>query len=149
MNNTQLKTALLRFEGYKREVYLDSATPPNKTVGIGHMLTGQDALMPVGTDVSDQQIQNWFNLDVLLATSRAKQIVPSFDTLDDVRQQAVVTLTFNLGNRLSGFPHFLAAIQNKDWQEAANQLRNSQWATQVKTRCDETCDALVNGFWNF
>jgi lysozyme len=145
MNNSRLKQALTLFEGYRTSVYKDSVGL--LTVGVGHLVLTRENLSE-GDKVSDQQIQQWFDADIQRSTLLAQQIVPGFKDLDEVRQEVCVTLTFNLASKLMGFGHFLAAMKAKDWPTAAAELRNSKWATQVGSRCNKTCDALTNGFWN-
>jgi len=44
---------------------------------------------------------------------------------------------FNMGRpRLSGFKKFIAALENKDWQECAVQMEDSRWHKQVTNRAN-------------
>jgi lysozyme len=44
-------------------------------------------------------------------------------------------MMFNLGmSRLGMFKRFLAAIENRDWQKAADEMADSKWARQVPNR---------------
>ena len=53
---------------------------------------------------------------------------------DRVRQEALVELTFNLGlNGLLTFKLMLAEMKRKDYINAAKELLDSIWATQVGT----------------
>lgn len=53
---------------------------------------------------------------------------------DEVRQDVLVELCFNLGMpHLLGFKNMLQAILKKDYVNAGKHLLNSKWAAQVKT----------------
>ena len=96
-----------------------------------------------------QQVDQWFETDIQRSLLIAKNALPTFGTLEDVRQQVMVSLAFNLGNRLEGFPKFLAAMQAEDYSQAAAELRNSAWYGQVGRRGAETCATLLQGFYGF
>ena len=147
MNIERLKQVLIRHEGVEYKVYLD--TEGLKTAGIGHLLIGADSDLPVNTPVTKDQVNNWFAKDVQRSILLAQQIIPNFSTLDEVRQELCVDLTFNLGNRLKQFRKFLKAIENKDFNEAANELKDSKWYSQVKTRGDEVCESFRVGEYTF
>jgi GH24 family phage-related lysozyme (muramidase) len=54
--------------------------------------------------------------------------------LDEVRQAALLSLAFNLGNRLEQFKNFLMAVRVQQWEVAAAHLQNSKWFGQVGHR---------------
>jgi lysozyme len=61
-----------------------------------------------------------------------------FADLSEERQNVVASMVYNLG--LEGFKKFkklIAAIQKEDYVEAACQMVDSKWATQVKGRAVE------------
>lgn len=71
-----------------------------------------------------------------------------FAGLDEVRQAAVVDLTFNLGMRkLSTFIRFIGAMGRGDWPEAANELRQSLWYGQVGRRAPRIVGMIETGEW--
>jgi lysozyme len=141
-----LKQILIFFEGNKNITYLDSRGLA--TGGCGHlMLSGDLVKYPVGAVIPDWQIGYWLQNDIIRSTFIAKQIFPNYNTLDEVRQQALISLAFNLGNRIGGFIHFIAAVEDQDWQEAAKQIQQSLWFQQVGERGPITRDAIKNGVW--
>ena len=143
MDQKKLKEELTRFEGYKTKVYLDTLGLP--TVGIGHM----DRNMRVGDVYTDAAITILYEDDVADALSIAKRSITNFETLDDTRQRILVQLAFNMGSKLFQFKNTLKAVQDRDFDAAANGLQNSKWFTQVGRRGPETVLAMRTGEYSF
>ncbi len=73
-------------------------------------------------------------MDVAIAD--AKSVVKSFDLLSDVRKRVVTDMVFNLGKtKFSKFAKMLSAIEDKKFDDAAKEMKDSKWCEQVKTRC--------------
>ncbi len=55
--------------------------------------------------------------------------------LNEPRKICVANMLFNLGlTRFNKFKKFQAALNTKSWSEAADEMMDSRWAKQVKTR---------------
>ncbi len=147
MNNTLLKQILIRHEGRITKVYKDTLNL--KTAGVGHLLLGADRDLEVGTAVSDKQIDTWFENDISRSIWIAKSLIPELDSLDDVRQVVLVSLCFNMGNRVANFQKMLTAVHLKRWDEAAAQLQDSTWFKQVGHRGPELVEGLRTGAFGF
>ena len=84
-----------------------------------------------------------------LQSASTKEVVeryPFFDDLNDVRQRVFVNMTFNLGStRLAMFKKFLAAVEARDYETAAEEMLDSKWAEQVKGRADRLADMMRSG----
>lgn len=133
-------------EGYRPHVYIDTVGKP--TVGIGLNLKRPDApalLSSVGanyTDVlngkanlTDQQIKELFKMTLSIAYADAKKYIPRYDGLPKNIKLAVLDLSFNLGYpNLSKFVKLKKAIESGDYNNAAQEVQNSKWATQVGRR---------------
>lgn len=75
--------------------------------------------------------ERWLSETVTRAATSAERF-PWFATVTAPRQRAVVELIYNLGFKgLLGFPKFLAAMANRDYDVAAYELMNSKWASDV------------------
>ena len=146
MNIQLLQTILIRHEGAKLNVYKDSLGL--LTVGVGHLVLSRDNLS-YGEAITEARQQALLETDIQRSILLAKNYMPLIDTLDDVRWVVLVSLAFNLGNRLSGFKQMLSAVNNNKWDEAALQLQDSKWFTQVGRRGPELCFALRNGRFGF
>ena len=139
----QIKEDLVRHEGYVTEIYLCSEGYP--TFGIGHMVTEQDMeySWPVGTPVTDERILQVFHDDCEVAVEDVKCIVDDLLDHPDRVIRVLVNMVFNLGRpRLSKFKHMLAAVNAKDYNLAADEMINSKWYRQVKTRGVELVEMM-------
>lgn len=139
----QIKEDLVKHEGYVAEIYLCSEGHP--TFGIGHMVTEQDMehTWPVGTPVTDERILQVFYDDCEIAVADAELLVDDlYDHPDDV-PRVLVNMVFNLGRpRLSKFKNMLAAVNAKDYNKAADEMMDSKWYRQVKTRGVELVEIM-------
>lgn len=136
MNLSRLSAQLGVDEGRKPRIYTD--TVGKITGGVGRNLTDNG--------FSQDEIDLMLSNDIAKATSTARQLVPGFDHLSDVRQEVLVNMAFNMGyQRLSGFKMMLAAVNASDWTEAATQMLSSKWAAQVGARATRLANAMKTG----
>lgn len=128
---------LKRHEGYRTHFYRCSSGLA--TIGVGRCIE-EGSL-----GLSDDEILYLLQNDV----ARCKRELLAFSwfmDLDQVRQDAMVNLLFNLGmTRLMGFRNALAAMERSDFQTAADEFMDSRWATQVGNRADEVCEMIRTG----
>ena len=137
MNIDELREEIKRDEGSVNSVYLDHLNLP--TLGIGHLITEWDEEhgKPVGTEVSEERVNELFAKDIEVTISECKELFENFDDLPDEVQKICANMMFNMGRpRLSGFKKFRAAIANKDWSECAVQMEDSRWHKQVTNRAN-------------
>ena len=139
MNQQNLEDYIKGVEGYSNTVYSD--TLGNPTVGIGHM----DRTMHIGDYYTDDQIDILFDQDITNAMKIIHALYPNFDQIDENRQIVLISLAFNMGNRLEEFHNTNRAINSGDWNTVAGNLQQSLWYTQVGTRGPKTCDELLTG----
>lgn len=121
------KSHIERHEGRRRLPYKDSRGI--LTIGIGrNLLKG----------LSDDEIDHLFMNDLLEAEVAARKLVYVFDQLSENRKAVILNLAFNLGEtRLRGFKKALEAINSFNYEEAAKELENSLWYSQVGYRSKE------------
>jgi len=138
-----LQAFIAKHEGYVNHVYLDSRGFP--TAGIGHLLTGGG--WHVGEPVSAEQITAWFHSDVATAIAGAKGVMgASFDRLDEARKMVIIDMVFNLGvGGFAGFHHTIAAIESGAYAQAASDMLQSAWASQVGSRATEDASIMRSG----
>ena len=135
MNIEALREQLKVDEGVKYEIYKDHLGYP--TFGIGHLITENDPEhnKTVGTEISEDRVNEVFESDVAKFVSEAKILFPDLDELPDVAQQVIVNMAFNMGRpRLSKFKNFIAGVNDRDWVRAAEEMMDSRWADQVGAR---------------
>ena len=131
----QIKEDLIRHEGYVTEIYLDSENL--ETFGIGHLVTEEDMefTWPIGTPITDDRILGVFHIDCGEAVEDANCVTNDLYSHPDDVVRVLVNMAFNLGRtRLSKFKKMLAHIEEKNYLMAANEMINSKWYRQVKTR---------------
>lgn len=133
-----VKEDLIKHEGYKEEIYLCTADIP--TFGIGHAIKESDPeyTWPIGTPIEKERIDNAFLEDVQIAIEDVDALFECPWDKPDVVQRVLVNMAFNLGRRRFGrFKKMIAAVNNNDWKEAANQMVDSVWYGQVGGRSIE------------
>jgi len=133
----KLLTLLKEDEGYVKAVYLDSLKKP--TLGVGHLIQPEDPEYgwPVGAPVSEERVKELFEKDVQVAISDARWMHPDLEDLPEDAAVTIVSLAFQLGRtRYQKFVKHHAAIQARDWNEAAAQLRQSRLYGQTPARTE-------------
>lgn len=122
---------LRRHEGCRLKSYKD--TEGIWTIGYGHTKGVYE-----GMQITQKQADEWLLADTILALNIARKVVKGFNNLSPVRKGVMINMAFNLGEpRLRGFRKTLALIEVSRWQEAALEMLDSKWATQVKGRATE------------
>lgn len=122
-------------EGVLYRTYLDSLNYP--TGGIGHLLSNIEAARyPVGTAIPSSVVEEWFMCDMLSAIESVDELmaqyeVPYTDELHDI----LTNMAFNLGEtRLRKFKRMWSALKEHDFNEAAKEMQDSRWYSQVGGR---------------
>jgi len=138
-------TMLKKHEGLELYPYED--TVGKTTIGYGH-------------NIDDNGISQEIAEALLVSDLHAVQIelTATFDwyyskfpwpiELDEVRKSVIDNMAFNMGvPRLKTFKKMIQAMEDKDYEEAANQMLDSKWADQVKGRAIELSDMMRTGKW--
>jgi len=119
---------LVRHEGLRRLAYEDSVGV--LTIGVGRNIE------EVG--LSDDEIYYLLKNDIRRCETELDNSFRWYKDLDQVRQEAMINLCFNLGiTRLRKFKLALRAMEAKDYEDAADEFLDSLWATQVGQRAVE------------
>ncbi len=129
----QLLDDIDKAEGDPLEAYLDTAAPPNWTIGRGHKLprpmVGQSWKgFTISQAVSDRYLQE----DIL-------KVYPFVEKLEEwahmdtpCRQNALRELAFNMRGNFLAFEQTRAAMIAGNWQAVHDGLLDSKWAKQVQ-----------------
>jgi len=119
--------------GFHSKVYPDSVGV--WTIGYG---TTRIFGVSVNADTSDMLkpiAEEILRSDLFGACIDAQTVIPSFNELGSVRQEVLVNMAYNLGRTgLAGFKKMLKAVDLGDYETAADEMLDSKWAKQVKTR---------------
>lgn len=145
MNLDQLRMELEYDEGCKYEIYLDHLGLP--TFGIGHLVTEDDPEhgQMTGTPVSEERVIEVFEKDVQVTIEECKKLYDNWFDLPEEVQLILANMMFNMGRpRLSGFKKFNAAIANKEWEEASEEMIDSRWYRQVTNRAERLVQRMRN-----
>lgn len=131
-----------KYEGCRLESYKDSLG--KWTIGWGHLL--ESGIDWTGKIITQEQADEWLEQDIgyakVLATS-----FPHWSELNEVRQAVLTSMTFQLGNKPLYWPHFMLALENKDYPLAADEGLNSLWAQQTPRRATEEMELLEKGIF--
>ena len=123
-------------EGVRFKPYRD--TVGKLTVGVGRNLDD------VG--LSAEEVDYLLENDITTAERTARVLFPTFDKLTDARKAVLINLAFNLGMpRLAQFKKLRAAVQEGDWEQAAVEMGNSLWASQVGARATRLIKQMRQG----
>ena len=145
INPQELYTQIKNHEGFKDTVYKDSEGIP--TIGIGFNLKSKANLAFLNRHpeirqkikshkpLSTRDIQTLYNFSLRLAYKDAVDIFPNFKQLPKMARRVLLDMSFNLGKtRFMEFKKMRRAITNYDFDTAADEMVDSTWYRQVKTR---------------
>jgi len=136
MNYNRLIKTLIKHEGLKTKIYLD--TVGKWTIGAGRNLTD------VG--ISEAEAIILLKNDIEIAQKEIIKYVPEFRSIDSIRQEVLINMMYNMGSRVfSRFKLFIAAVVNKEWEIASAEMLNSRWANQVGDRAIELSKMMRSG----
>ena len=145
MNLVKLQDEIANDEGVVYELYRCSLG--HLTGGIGHLITEWDEEyygMPIGTKVPHEQVDAWFAVDINRTLQDCKEIFPDFNDLPEEAQLVIANMCFQLGRpRLSNFRKFIAAINDRDWINAADEMEDSRWYKQTTARAERLIARII------
>jgi GH24 family phage-related lysozyme (muramidase) len=156
-----LREMIIFNEGKTNYVFLDTATPPLPSIGVGFNLKrngAKESLIKAGvSEVKATQLVNATKEDKSLTLDDAtifklldediqvkkKEAVNyfkkdniDFNSLPQNVQNVIIDMMFNIG--IAGFDKFTdmkKGLKTKDWAEASRQIIDSNYCSQVKSRC--------------
>jgi lysozyme len=143
MNLEQLSAEIEADEGCVLEVYLDHLGFP--TVGVGHLVLESDEEWnkPVGTKVSLERVRVLLRDDLVRTASDCGKLYNDFSKLPEEAQLIIANMMFNMGlPRLSKFKKMKEAVDQRRWNEAAAQMKDSKWYRQVTNRAERLCQRM-------
>lgn len=159
-----IQEQLILHEGLRTEVY---PCPANKlTIGVGrnledtglyeleqkrilnsYGLTKQEVIDILQVrQITTEEALYMLNNDIMIIQSELENTYRWFNFLDEVRQKVIIDMRFNLGG--SGFADFKNMIQQvrkMNYWNAGEEMKDSEWYSQVKTRADRLIKMMVTG----
>jgi GH24 family phage-related lysozyme (muramidase) len=146
---TNLQDQLRRDESERQFAYDDAngktlvkgtTLQANLTIGVGRNLSAKG--------ISQKERDFLLDNDIADATVALEANWPWAMQLDDARKGAMLNLVFNMGSHaLSGFVHFLAAMQAGDWATAKAELLSSAADHEEPERIARLALQIETGFW--
>lgn len=122
----KLTAELKRDEGYRDKVYTCSAG--KLTIGYGHNIEDNPIPEKVANDLLGHDIGQ-----ALAKCERWGWFYP----LSDVRKRVIVNMVFNIGaGGVAMFRRMIDAIECREFDRAAHEMRDSRWYSQVGQRAE-------------
>lgn len=137
----ELKATLMAEEGLRLDAYWD---PIGQvwTIGYGH--TGKNIVQ--GMTITKMEADAWLDDDITEAQRQLATALPWATALSDVRIQALLQMTFQLGiNGLLKFRHMVEALRVGAWDRAYSEAMDSDWARQTPARAQRVAGMLRDG----
>ena len=135
MNIKKIADQLILHEGLRLKPY---HCPAGKlTIGIGRNLedkgiTEKEALMLLENDIQE-------------CIEDLKTIFQAFDLLPEPARHVLVDMRFNLGpSRFRHFKKMITAVKNQNFTQAAAEMKDSRWYTQVGHRAQTLVNMMTN-----
>lgn len=123
----ELTSLIARHEGKVLTMYTDTVGVP--TIGYGHNLNE-----PISETAALQILSD----DVAVAVNELDDRMDWWRDLPHPAQLVLASMVFNLGwPRFSRFKKMIAALEDRDYDQAAAEMEDSLWFQQIKSRGDE------------
>ena len=143
MDIEKLREQLEVDEGCVYEIYNDHLG--YATFGIGHLVTESDPEQgqSLGTPVSSDRVAEAFESDIQSVLRDCNILYSDFHNLPEEAQQVIANMMFNLGRpRLSKFAGMKRGVDARDWNQAADEMVDSNWYRQVTNRADRLVERI-------
>lgn len=133
MDMDRIRTTLIRHEGIELKPY--RCTSDKLTIGVGRNLDDNG--------ISHETAMQMLTEDIDASIEDLRRNLNWFDEAPVPVQEALINLVFNMGiARLMQFRKTLIHLRNAKWEEAAVELLDSRYATQVGRRANEVADMI-------
>ena len=129
----KLKDRIKVHEGFRNYVYKDSLG--KRTVGYGHLCL-DDENWQDDEEYDIEILDDCFESDFSDALKGAEDLIGSIPLLPKAKE-VIVEMVFQLGKGgVSKFKKMWEALAKEDYAEAANQMLDSRWHKQTKSRAE-------------
>lgn len=129
----KVETQLVFDEGLRLMPY---RCPAGKlTIGVGRNLEDNG--------ITREEAYYLLRNDVDICHRQLSVAIPFYDRLPSGKKEILLNMCFNMGlTRLQGFKRMLAAMAVNNWDEAAHEMENSDWAKQVGDRAKRLIEKM-------
>lgn len=145
MNDQRLRADLEHDEGKRRYAY-DDKTGERVKAPVGHLSIGIGTNLDEG--LSDAEVTALYETRLSVAVRAASAFLPpgGWPTLDEIRQEVLVQMAFQLGeSRLRKFVKLRRAIIMQHWEVAAGEMLASLWHQQSPARAARLAERMRTG----
>ena len=126
-------------EGVETHAY--KCTADKTTIGVGRNIDPSG-----GLGLSSDEIDYLLSNDVKRVSAELIRAFSWYSEMDEVRKDAMIDMCFNMGlPRLKLFKKSLEAMANEDYDIAAIEFLDSNWAKQVGGRSIIVTDMIRSG----
>lgn len=130
---------LRQSEGFEEKAYID--TTGNLTIGYGLNLgfIGLDADFKPVNGIPQHIAELLLTHYVMLAIEELNELAPWIKELDEVRREVLYDMFYNMGaSKFSPrkWPVFFGQVRDRRFEDAANNMKFTPWAKQVKSRAE-------------
>lgn len=155
-NTTVLIKQLVKHEGLMLKVYQDSLGID--TIGIGRNVKDRgfselelhviaktvEEIYEKG--ITEEDAYFLLQTDISIVEKELSKVKPIIEHIDSVRQLVLMDMAFNMGvPRLCKFINMWAALEQYNYNKAAEEMLDSRWARQVKTRAVKLAHSMQHG----
>lgn len=162
-----LRSLIILHEGRRAKKYRDSEG--YWTIGVGHLIDERKGgslplfvvaeLNRLGLDVYDSDpmpedlIDKLLDWDIDLHKRLLDKALPWAAALGDVRYAVLIDMTFNMGDEpfdgdgVKDWPIFVNQVKTGQYEAAANNMLNTTWRKQVKSRAERLAQMMRTGKW--
>ena len=141
MEMSRLLESVKKHEGYRNKVYLDSLG--KRTVGVGHLCV--EDFWEDNKEYSEKYLMKVLKDDLKNAIEGAEELLKDFPLLDDLAEEIIVEMIFQLGKTgVSKFKNMWKALEKEppQYDVAATEMLDSRWAKQTPRRAKEMSDHM-------
>ena len=133
---SKLIEILKRHEGVKNTLY--KCTSDKWTIGVGRNLED------VG--LSEEEIDILLQNDITRTEELLDEYMSWWSDLDYIRQDAMINFVFNVGiGTAMKFKKAMTALEQGDYDVAADEMMDSNWSKQVGQRAVEVTEMIRTG----
>ena len=172
-NKEALRKELIEEEGLKLEAYIEEISG-KWHIGYGHLLQQEQteaelAVLELGHD--EYEIDEWEGFTITIEQAEQLLGVDIQDAIDSLKPKfmdedlgklsparfiSIMSMAYQVGGYgvQREFPSFCKAVQEEDWDRAADEMlwrngltkkKRSAWYTQTPDRCQEMADMMRTG----
>lgn len=132
----KIEAQLIRHEGLRLKPYRCSAGKLSIAVGRN--------LDDVG--ITKQEAMVMLRNDLVRVNMELRSAIKVFEGLSENRRLVLIDMCFNLGlHRFLKFKKMLAALEKREYDQAADEMLNSRWARQVGKRAKRLAQKMREG----